>query len=186
MFPLVTTLQELRQAKQVLGNAMAGLREEGLEFNPEIPVGMMVESPAAAVLTDRFVDDVDFISIGTNDLVQYALAVDRTNTSVASLYQATDPAVLRLIDMSLKAAKAGGVSASLCGQMSAEPAYVPLLLGLGLRELSVPSSIIPELKHVCRSITVAQCEQIAQHAMSLDSAREIDTYLREEFQKLPA
>ena len=186
MFPLITTLRELRQAKQVLVNARAELREEGLEFNPEIPVGMMVESPAAAVLMDKFVDDVDFISIGTNDLVQYTLAVDRTNTNVADLYQATDLAVLRLIDMSLKAAKTGGVPASLCGQMSAEPAYVALLLGLGLRELSVPSSAVPELKHVCRSVTITQCEQIARHAMSLNSAQEIDTYLREEFQKLPA
>jgi phosphotransferase system enzyme I (PtsI) len=185
MFPLVTTLGELRQAKQVLAEAMARLRQEGLDFNAEIPVGMMVESPAAAVLADKFVDEIDFISIGTNDLIQYALAVDRTNTTVADLYQATDPAVLRLIDMSLQAARRGGIQASLCGQMSAEPVYVPLLLGLGLRELSVPSSIVPELKHVCRNVTIAQCEQIAHRAMSLDGAVEVDAYLREEFEKLP-
>ncbi len=185
MFPLVTTLTELRQAKQALGQAMADLQDRGEPFCREIPVGMMVECPAAAVLIDRFVKEVDFISIGTNDLVQYTLAVDRSNPVVANLFQTADPAVLRLIAASLRAAREAGVKASLCGQMSAHAVYTMLLVGLGLRELSVPSTAFPEIKQVCRSVTVAQCEAVAARALTLDSASKIETFLREEFQKLP-
>ncbi|MCH5375716.1 MAG: phosphoenolpyruvate--protein phosphotransferase, partial [Planctomycetes bacterium] len=185
MFPLITTIPELRQAKQVLADAMQALRDEGVEFNEQIPVGMMVESPSAAILIDQFLAEVDFISIGTNDLVQYTLAVDRTNSAVADLYQDTDPAVLQLINRTLSAATAANVPASLCGQMSAEPVHVPLLLGMGLRSLSVPPSIAFEIKRVCRSVSITHCKEIAKHALSLASAREIELYLTEEFQKLP-
>jgi phosphotransferase system enzyme I (PtsI) len=185
MFPLITTITELRQAKRVLADAMQALRDEGVEFNEQIPVGIMVESPSAAILIERFLREVDFISIGTNDLVQYTLAVDRTNTSVADLYQDTDPAVLQLINRTLAAASNANIPASLCGQMSAEPVHVPLLLGMGLRSLSVPPSIAFEIKRVCRNVTLAHCKEIARHALSLDSAQEIDLYLTEEFQKLP-
>ncbi len=185
MFPLITTITELRQAKRVLADAMQALRDEGVEFNEQIPVGIMVESPSAAILIERFLREVDFISIGTNDLVQYTLAVDRTNTSVADLYQDTDPAVLQLINRTLAAASDANIPASLCGQMSAEPVHVPLLLGMGLRSLSVPPSIAFEIKRVCRNVTLAHCKEIARHALSLDSAQEIDLYLTEEFQKLP-
>jgi phosphotransferase system enzyme I (PtsI) len=184
MFPLITTLTELQQAKQALDQAMADLQDRGEPFCREIPVGMMVESPAAAVLIDRFVKEVDFISIGTNDLVQYTLAVDRSNPVVANLFQTADPAVLRLIAASLRAAREAGVKASLCGQMSAHAVYTMLLLGLGLRELSVPPTALPEIKQVCRSVTVAQCEAVAARALTLDSASKIETFLREEFQKL--
>jgi phosphotransferase system enzyme I (PtsI) len=184
MFPLITTLPELRQAKQVLADAMQALRDEGVEFNEQIPVGMMVESPSAAILIERFLKEVDFVSIGTNDLVQYTLAVDRTNAAVADLYQDTNPAVLQLISRTLSAAAAANVPASLCGQMSAEPVHVPLLLGMGLRSLSVPPSIAFEIKRVCRSVTLPQCEEIARHALSLGTAHEIDLYLTEEFRKL--
>lgn len=184
MFPLVTTLSELQQAKEVLAQAMADLEKRGVPFCREIPVGMMVESPAAAVLIDCFVKEVDFISIGTNDLVQYTLAVDRTNPSVANLFQTADPAVLRLIHGSVRAARQAGVTASLCGQMSGHPVYSMLLLGLGLQELSVPPNSIPEIKQVCRSVTVAECEAVAAHALTLDTASKIETFLRAEFQKL--
>jgi len=184
MFPLISTLQELRQAKMMLADSMEDLQEDGVEFNRELPVGMMVESPASVTMIDRFLPEVAFISIGTNDLVQYALAVDRTNPSVADLYQATDPAVLRLIRDSIEAAAAAKVGANLCGQMSAEPSYTMLLLGMGLREMSVPPSAIPEIKDVCRSVTVPQCEAVAQRAMTMDSAREIDLFLKDELKKI--
>jgi phosphotransferase system enzyme I (PtsI) len=186
MFPLITTLGELREAKQMLAESMQHLREEGQEFNDAIPVGMMVESPSAAILIDQFLAEVDFLSIGTNDLVQYTLAVDRTNTSVAALYQDTDPAVLRLIDRTLSAASSAQVPVSLCGQMSAEPVHVPLLLGMGLRSLSVPPSTVLEIKRVCRSVTFTHCREIAERAMTMSSAQEINQYLQEEFDKLPA
>jgi phosphotransferase system enzyme I (PtsI) len=184
MFPLVSTLQELRAAKAVVEQAMEELTAEGQPFQRAIPIGMMVESPAAATLIDRFLREVSFISIGTNDLIQYTLAVDRSNPSVADLYQAGDPAVLRLIAGSVQAAVAAGVTASLCGQMSGEPIYTMLLLGIGLRELSVPPSDIPEIKRVCRAVTVAQCEAVAATALRLDTAREVDDYLKGELQKL--
>jgi phosphotransferase system enzyme I (PtsI) len=184
MFPLITTLTELRQAKQVLAEAMDELDARGVAFRRDLPVGMMVESPAAAMMIDCFVKEVDFISIGTNDLIQYTLAVDRSNASVANLYQAADPAVLRMIVASLTAARQAGVKASLCGQMSSEALYTMLLLGMGLRELSVPPSSIPEIKRVCRSVTLAGCEAVASRAMSLDNAPDIEAFLREEYQKL--
>jgi phosphotransferase system enzyme I (PtsI) len=184
MFPLITTLEELQEARRILRDAMHALQQEGQEFNEAIPVGMMVESPSAAILIDQFLAEVDFISIGTNDLVQYTLAVDRTNTSVAGLYQDTDPAVLRLIDRTLSAASAAEIPVSLCGQMSAEPVHVPLLLGMGLRSLSVPPSTVLEIKRICRSVTLTHCREIAEHAMSLSSARVINQYLQEEFEKL--
>jgi phosphotransferase system enzyme I (PtsI) len=177
-------LTELRQAKRILGDAMEDLSARGVPFRRELSVGMMVESPAAAMLSDCFVKEVDFISLGTNDLVQYTLAVDRGNPSVADLYQPADPAVLRMIDMSLRAARQAGITASLCGQMSSEPVYTVLLLGMGLRELSVPPGSIPKIKRVCRSVTVAECETIAARAMSLDNALDIEAFLHEEFQKL--
>jgi phosphotransferase system enzyme I (PtsI) len=181
---LITTLTELRQAKQVLAEAKDELDARGVDFRRDLPVGMMVESPAAATMIDRFVNEVDFISIGTNDLIQYTLAVDRSNASVANLYQAADPAVLRMIAASLKAARQAGINASLCGQMSSEALYTMLLLGMGLRELSVPPSSIPEIKRVCRSVTLAECEKVASHVQTLDNAQDIEAFLREEYQKL--
>jgi phosphotransferase system enzyme I (PtsI) len=167
-----------------LAEAMGELDARGAEFRRDLPVGMMVESPAAAMMIDCFIKEVDFISIGTNDLIQYTLAVDRSNASVADLYQAADPAVLRMIVASLQAARQAGVKASLCGQMSSEAVYTMLLLGMGLRELSVPPSSIPEIKRVCRSVTIAECETIARRVMSLDNALDIEGFLREEYQKL--
>jgi phosphotransferase system enzyme I (PtsI) len=183
MFPLITTIQELRSAKMVLCDVMEDLEEAELPFNREIPVGMMVETPAAAMMIDQFVQEADFISIGTNDLIQYTLAVDRSNKEVAALYNACDPAVLRLIDMSIKAADRAEITANMCGQMSGSTTYTQLLLGMGLRQFSVAPAAIPEIKRVCRSVTIEQCQQIAARAMVMESARAIKSYLREELKK---
>jgi phosphotransferase system enzyme I (PtsI) len=184
MFPLIATLDELRRAKAVLAQVQDELAAEGVEFDREVQVGMMVEVPSAVILLDRFLAEVDFISVGTNDLVQYALAVDRTNPAVASLYQATDPAVLRLLDLSLQSARRANVPASVCGQMSAEGVYSMLLLGLGLREFSLPPSSIPQVKRICRAVSIPQCQQVAQRALELASAAEIDAYVRDELRKI--
>jgi phosphoenolpyruvate-protein phosphotransferase (PTS system enzyme I) len=184
MFPLISTLDELLRAKQLLGEAMDELQAAGVACNRAIPVGIMIESPAAAVLIDRFVREVDFVSIGTNDLIQYTLAVDRGNPAVKDLYQASDPAVLRLIQQTLQAADQAGVEASLCGQMSSDPMYTMLLLGLGLRRLSVAPSSIPEIKEVCRKVTVPQCQAIAVQALTMQRPREIDAYLTAELEKI--
>jgi phosphotransferase system enzyme I (PtsI) len=180
MFPLISTLLEFRQAKMILADVMEDLEEHGLPFNREVPVGMMVEVPAAVMMIDHFVEEADFLSIGTNDLIQYTLAVDRGNKDVASLYTASDPAV---INIAVKSANAGQVPISLCGQMSGSPIYTMLLLGMGLRQLSVPPSAIPEIKKVCRSVTIAQCEAVSAKALTLEHARDVKRYLKEELKK---
>jgi len=126
---------------------------------------------------------VDFISIGTNDLIQYTLAVDRSNKEVAALYNACDPAVLRLIDMSIKAADRAKVGVNMCGQMSGSTTYTQLLLGLGLRQFSVAPAAIPEIKRVCRGVTIPQCEEIARRALTMERASTIKSFLREELKK---
>ena len=158
MFPLIATLLELRQAKMVLADVMEDLDERGQPFNRDLPVGMMVEVPAAVLMIDHFCEEVDFLSIGTNDLIQYTLAVDRSNKDVADLYSASDPAVLKLVKLAIDSALRHDKSISLCGQMSANSTYTMLLLGLGLRQLSVSAAAVPEIKRVCRSVTIAQCE----------------------------
>lgn len=183
MFPLISTILELRQAKMVLSDVMEDLTEHKIPFNPRLPVGMMVEVPSVVMMIDRFVEEVDFLSIGTNDLIQYTLAVDRSNKDVVWLYTPSEPAVLKLIAMTVEAARRNSVVVNLCGQMSGNPTYTMLLLGLGLRQLSVPPSAIPEIKRICRSVTIGQCEQVARHALSLEHAREVTSYLRGELQK---
>jgi phosphotransferase system enzyme I (PtsI) len=183
-FPLVSTIRELRQAKMVLADVMEDLEEHGVEFNRNVPIGMMVEVPSAVMMIEQFVQEVDFLSIGTNDLIQYTLAVDRSNKDVSGLYNACDPAVLKLIDMTIRAARGRGVPISLCGQMSSSPTYTMLLLGLGLRQLSITPSAIPEIKELCRSVTIPQCEAVAQRAMAMENAQNIKSYLKEELKKV--
>lgn len=184
MFPLVATLKQLRQARAILDEVMHELRQEGIDHDPDLPVGVMIEVPSAVMVIDRLLDEVDFISIGTNDLIQYALAADRSNKDVAQLYQASDPGVLRLIERSIQAAEDAGIPASVCGQMSGMPSYIPLLLGMGLRGFSVPPSSIPEVKQVCRSVTIAQCKEIADQAMRMDDAQQINQFLTRELQTI--
>jgi phosphotransferase system enzyme I (PtsI) len=186
LFPLVSTIVELRQARMVLADVMEDLAEHGIAFNAKMPVGMMVETPAAVMMLDAFIKEVDFVSIGTNDLIQYTLAVDRGNKEVAELYNACDPAVLRLLRRSLDVATEAGVPATVCGQMSGSVMYTQLLLGLGLRQLSVPASAIPEVKQVIRSVSAAECRVIAEKALTMDAAREVKAYLRDQLRRLLA
>ncbi len=184
MFPLISTLLELRQAKMVLADVMEDLEEHGVPFNRDVPIGMMVEVPAAVMMLDHFAEEVDFLSIGTNDLIQYTLAVDRSNKDVVQLYNAADPAVLKLIIMAIEAAARKKVPINMCGQMSGNPTYTMLLLGLGLRRFSVAPSAIPEIKNVVRHVTLEQCKSVADKALSMENAREIKSYLNEELKKI--
>jgi phosphotransferase system enzyme I (PtsI) len=184
MFPLISNVLELRRAKMVLSDAMEDLEEEGIPFSRDIEVGMMVEVPSAVVMMDHFVEEADFFSIGTNDLIQYTLAVDRSNKDVASLYTGSDPSVLRLIKMAIDSAGQHGRPISMCGQMCGNPMYTMVLLGLGLRTLSIVPAAIPEIKRVCRSVTIPQCEEVAARVLSLESARDVRTVLREELLKI--
>ncbi len=177
MFPLITTLAELRQARMLLNVVAEDLKESGIEHRSDIPIGMMVEVPAAVVMLDHFVREVDFLSIGTNDLAQYTLAVDRNNEYVADLYQSSDPAVLRLIRQCVTVANRHQVPLSVCGEMSGNPGRALLLVGLGVRHLSVSPASLPRVKKAIRSVSIDQCRQIAERVMTLEAARDVDLYL---------
>ena len=184
LFPLITSLMELRQAKMIVRDVIEDLEEEGVEFMGEVPIGMMVEVPAAALMCDAFAKEVDFFSIGTNDLVQYTLAVDRGNERVASLYTAAHPAVLRLIKDIVRAGQRHDVSVSLCGEIASDPEFTLLLLGLGLRVFSTAPPAIPEIKKIIRSVTLEQAMLIARKAMTFDSDKQVTSYLRDQTRRL--
>jgi phosphotransferase system enzyme I (PtsI) len=177
MFPMVTTLDELRTARFLLRSVSEDLYAEAVHLPCAVQVGMMVEVPAAVLMLDRFIDEIDFVSIGTNDLTQYTLAVDRSNQSVADLYQACDPAVLRLIQRTQQIASERGKPTSVCGEMSNNPAHALLLVGMGIRSLSLAPAAIPIIKKAIRSVTIGQCEAMAWRALRLSTAREVEAFL---------
>ncbi len=184
MFPMIGTLMELRQCKMILADVKEELEEERIDFNRKLPIGTMIEVPSAALMAEELAKEVNFFSIGTNDLIQYTLAADRTNESVASLYNAGDPAVLRLIDQVIRAAGKHGIDVCVCGEMSGDPIYTILLLGLGLRQLSMTPQSIPEIKKIIRSITIEEAKQVAQEAMRFETARDVNNYLREQTRRI--
>ncbi|MFM9958731.1 MAG: phosphoenolpyruvate--protein phosphotransferase [Phycisphaerales bacterium] len=184
MFPLVTSIFELRQAKMILNDVREDLHEDGIKFDPATKVGIMIETPAAAVMAASYTREVDFFSIGTNDLVQYTLAVDRTNEKVAPLYTPAHPAVIRLIKEVVRSARRGDIDVSLCGEVGGDPEYTMLLIGLGLRTLSVTPSRIPYLKRVVRSVDIGQCERLARTVGSFDSERQVASFLRDRSRKM--
>ena len=173
LFPLVSTLAELRDARAVLDDVAAELRAEGHSVRDRLRVGIMVEVPAAALMADQLAKEVDFFSIGTNDLTQYTMAVDRTNETVADLYCAADPAVLRLIAMVVEAAKSQRIEVSVCGTMGGEPLYTMLLLGLGLTQLSMPPHQLPEIKRLIRGLRIEAARAVAAEVLRLTTAREV-------------
>jgi phosphotransferase system enzyme I (PtsI) len=184
LFPMISTLLELRQSKMLLAEVKEDLEDEGVAFNPALPVGTMIEVPSAALMADLLAREVDFFSVGTNDLTQYTLAADRTNEQVASLYSPADPAVLRLLQRVLDAGRQAKIAVNVCGEMSGEPMFTLLLLGMGLRQLSVTPHNIPEVKKVIRSVTVGEAEQVAREALRLETARDVTSYLREQTRRL--
>jgi phosphoenolpyruvate-protein phosphotransferase (PTS system enzyme I) len=184
MFPMVSTLLELRHCKMILAEVKEDLEEEGIAFNRKLPLGTMIEVPSAAVMAEFLAKEVNFFSIGTNDLIQYTLAADRTNEAVASLYSPGDPAVIRLIDHVIKAAAKQNIEVNVCGEMSGEPIYTVLLLGMGLRQLSVTPHNIPEIKKIIRSVSIPEAVMVAQEAMRLETARDVNNYLREQTRRI--
>jgi phosphotransferase system enzyme I (PtsI) len=184
MFPMISTLLELRQCKMILAEVKEDLEEEGLAFNPRLPVGTMIEVPSAALLADQLAREVDFFSLGTNDLIQYTLAADRNNETVSTLYSPGDPAVLRLIERVVRAAAKCNIAVNVCGEMSGDPLYTMLLLGMGIRQLSVTPHSIPAIKRVIRSATVEESVAAAQEAMRLETARDVNNYLRERTRRI--
>jgi phosphoenolpyruvate-protein phosphotransferase (PTS system enzyme I) len=184
MFPLITSLQELRQAKMIMRDVMEDLDEYGVPYNQDVPIGIMIETPSAALTAATLARDADFFSIGTNDLIQYTLAVDRGNERVSSLYSAADPAVLRLIRTVVQDAYKAQIDCSVCGEMASEPEFVMLLLGLGVRIFSVAPPLIPEIKQIIRSVTVENCNEIARKVLTMNTERQIINYLRDSTRKI--
>jgi phosphotransferase system enzyme I (PtsI) len=184
MFPLIISLMEFRQAKMALHDAMEDLEEEGIPFSRDIPVGIMMETPAAALQCKEFAHEVGFMSIGTNDMIQYLLAVDRGNERVSRFYTPHHPAVLKLLRDIIRTCAKAGVDCSLCGEMAGEPLYTLLLLGLGLRSFSMAPRNVPEVKKLIRLVAVSQAERVARKALSFETERQVLNYLRDTTKKV--
>ncbi len=184
MFPMVSTAMELRQCKSILREVQEDLEEARIPFKSDIPIGTMIEVPSAAIMADVLARQVDFFSIGTNDLVQYTLAADRNNETVADLYNAADPSILRLLQTVIRAANTAKIDVTICGEMSGEPMYMQLLLGLGVRQFSATPRKIPELKSIVRQLCLADAERVAHEALQLETAREVTSYLREQLRRI--
>jgi len=179
LIPVVGGIEEVRATRAILSQAMAELSAEGKAFNPRIPLGAMIEVPSAAVLTAVLAKEVDFLSLGTNDLVQYVLAADREDASIGDYYQPLHPAVLWVIRFVADSARTAGRPLSICGEMAGDPAYTELLLGLGLREFSVAPGEILEVKNAIRAATLADAETLATAALALGSTAEVAELLEQ-------
>ena len=178
MFPLVVSVDEVIQAKRLLAEAAAELDARGVEYRHDLPLGVMVETPAAAVAADTLVDEVSFFSIGTNDLVQYTLAVDRGNANLASRFTPLHPAVLRLIARTVEVGHAHGLDVSVCGEMASQPIMAFALIGLGVRQLSVAGRSVPIVKRIVRGVSAKIAREAAEAALSSKTARESERELR--------
>lgn len=179
MLPMISSLEELRRSQELLEEAKEELRREGHAFHDAIQLGMMVEVPSAVQLADRFIEEVDFFSIGTNDLIQYLLAVDRNNRKVAPLYEPLHPAVLRAVASVVRVANAAGKPVSLCGEMAADPVCTLVLIGMGLRDLSMSAFFIPVVKRLIRSVDIAAAERVAAEALELATVKEVKRHVFE-------
>lgn len=179
MYPMISGLDELRRANAVLDEVRAELDAEGMPYAKDVPAGIMVETPAAVALADILADECDFFSLGTNDLTQYTLAVDRTNGRVAGLFQPLHPAVLRLIRQTIDAAHSKGKWVGMCGELAGMQKAIPILIGLGLDEFSMVSRAIPEAKWLIGRLTGEEASRIADQALSLGTAAEVEAFMQE-------
>ncbi|MBA3459726.1 MAG: phosphoenolpyruvate--protein phosphotransferase [Deltaproteobacteria bacterium] len=173
MFPMISGVSELRAAKAVVDEVKAELTAEGIAFDENVKLGIMIEMPSAALTADLLAQEADFFSIGTNDLIQYTMAVDRVNEYVSYLYEPLHPSLLRLIGGVAKAAKDAGIPVTVCGEMAGEPMIAPVLIGLGIRELSMSAVSVPEVKAMLRSMNVADCEALIGRVKKLATAAEV-------------
>ncbi|MFT6562555.1 MAG: phosphotransferase system enzyme I (PtsI) [Limisphaerales bacterium] len=173
MYPMISGVEELEAANVLLDECREQLRDEGVAFAEDVEIGIMIETPSAAMIADSLAKRVKFFSIGSNDLIQYALAVDRLNEKIAHLYEPTHPGILRLIKATVDAGQAHGIWTGICGEMAGDLAAVPLLLGLGVSELSVTPSMVPRVKMLIRSIEMSEARKLAEFALNSDSPKEI-------------
>lgn len=178
MFPMISGVEELDNVIEVLNEVKEELRQEGVSFDEQVPVGIMIEVPSAALISDVLAKKVDFFSIGTNDLIQYTIAVDRGNERIAYLYEPFHPGVLRLLKIVVENAHAAGIPVGMCGEMAGDPLATVLLLGLGLDIYSMSAFTIPEVKKIIRSVSVIEAEEMVGTVSEMKSASEIDEYIR--------
>ncbi|MBW1991344.1 MAG: phosphoenolpyruvate--protein phosphotransferase, partial [Deltaproteobacteria bacterium] len=183
MFPLISSVQEMRTARELLQAVQAELAAQGVPFDPHLPVGAMIEVPAAVTLCRALAREADFFSIGTNDLIQYALAIDRSNKMVASMYQPLHPAVMHMIDQVVAAGREAGIPVAMCGEMAGDPLHIPILLGLGVDELSMNAMAIPVVKSVIRQLSLEEAKTMAAKALSLITAEDINRLATEEMSR---
>ena len=179
LFPLISGIEEFRIARLLVREITADLERDGLPVHRNVPLGAMVEVPSAAVMARDLAREVDFMSIGTNDLIQYSLAVDRSNNLVADLYKPSHPAVLRLISEVISAGKSEGIDVSMCGEMAADPLMVPVLVGLGLEKFSMNPHAVPVVRALIRQLSYREATSVARHALKLVTARDVEEYLLE-------
>ena len=179
MFPMISSIEEIRNAKQVLQQAKDLLVAEGVEHNPNVKVGIMVEIPVAAVCADVLAKEVDFFSIGTNDLIQYSCAVDRINEKISYLYRPLHPGVLRLIAMTAKAANENGIEVGVCGEMAGTPGMAPVLCGLGVTNLSMSASAMLAAKADLAAHSYAECKELADKLVAAPSATDAEQMFAE-------
>ena len=184
MFPLISSVDEVRQATQMLDEAADSLAKEGVSFNRDIEVGIMIEVPAAVIMADALAEILDFFSIGTNDLIQYSLAIDRGNRQVAHLYHPLHPAIIRMIKHVADVAKDKGIKVFMCGEMAGDPAYMPILLGLGLDELSMNPQSIPAVKGMIRSLKLKDAKQFVKKVLKQATATDIEKMVQNTYGKI--
>jgi phosphotransferase system enzyme I (PtsI) len=174
LFPMITEIEEVEEVKLLLGEVKDELKTKRIKFDEKIPLGVMIEVPAAAAITDLLVKEVDYLSIGTNDLIQYYLAVDRSNEFVSYLYKPLHPSVLRLLKFVIETAHREGKEITVCGEMAADPLSAIALLGLGLKKFSMNPIFIPRIKKALRSVEYKTVKRVIQKAMTLRTAQEIE------------
>lgn len=184
MYPMISGIDELKQANAILNECKEELRKVRQPFDEDLEVGVMIEVPSAALTADLLAKEVDFFSIGTNDLIQYALAVDRTNEKVAYLYEPAHPAVLRMIKSIIEAAHANNIWVGMCGEMASDEIFTPVLLGLGLDEFSMPSLAVPQIKYILRSLSMTEARKIADEALSLTTAKEVESFMQSKLKEI--
>ena len=179
MFPMISGVEEFLAAKKILFDVMAELKKEGTAFDEKIEVGLMIEVPSAALVVDFLAQEADFMSIGTNDLIQYTLAVDRVNDEVAHLYDPLHAAILRLIAQTVKAAHDAGKWVGMCGEMAGDPEITPILVGLELDELSVSPALVPKVKKNIREAKFSECQALAREILRQPTRENIQKVLRQ-------
>lgn len=180
LFPMVSGIEEVRRTKEILKECMDELRRDGIPFNEKIEIGLMIEVPSSCMISEYLAKEVDFFSIGTNDLIQYTLAIDRANESVSYLYEPLHPAVLRLIKNTVEVAHKQGIEVALCGEMASEPLFIPVLVGLGIDELSMNPYSIPRAKSVIRKLDQDLCRDLAEKVLAFESGSQAESFLKKE------